>query len=396
MKINILYLSESSLPKIYTHSIVSEGEARILRDTNLFNNIFVIAIGKDFVGKVKGKTESKIIVVRSKRINPFIDFVPFVILYFLYNFLYFVPTLKLIRKYNIKIIHTTSLFYSGLVGFLLHLITKLPYVVEVRANFEYLLNIYLKFIPVFLKRAIVRSIILLHSKKSSFIIANSNIVKELLINNGAARHKVDVVYPVVFYYDEEKLLGESVRVNNKDMLVISTLSRIVKEKGLDILLDLAKEIKKHKLNVKIVIGGTGPYLNNLIKKAKEYNITDIVKFAYYVSDKISFYQRADIIINPWLYYDFGGLNTEAMLIGKPIIAFLPHEPIIHGFNGLIIERDVISLLNAIKLFFDDKLRYEYGCNGKSLYLKKYSKIKQINKMKNLYSKLIVSLGEKKE
>jgi len=117
------------------------------------------------------------------------------------------------------------------------------------------------------------------------------------------------------------------------------LNRIKKYKGVDTLLDAAKELKIKGL--KILVAGSGDYL----EKAKERVIREnvrTVKFLGRVSEnkKKKLMQEAWIFVNPSFKEGWGIVNIEANYFGTPVIGSRVTgimDSILDGKTGLLFE-----------------------------------------------------------
>ncbi len=103
--------------------------------------------------------------------------------------------------------------------------------------------------------------------------------------------------------------------------IIFFVGRLVQEKGVHVLLDAAPKILSHYNDVKFVIVGKGPLLNDLRAKAEWMGIGNRFYFTGYVSDEDlkKYYGCADIAVFPSLYEPFGIVALEAMAARIPVV-----------------------------------------------------------------------------
>ncbi len=161
--------------------------------------------------------------------------------------------------------------------------------------------------------------------ESDRIIVNSNYMwKELvtvfntdnkklrIINNGIDLGKFDnmAVDPV---FRQNYAAG-----NEK---IVFFVGRLVNEKGVHVLLNAIPEILKNYNDVKFVIAGKGPCLNNLIELSEQLNITHKVYFTGFVSEEVllKLYKCSDIAVFPSTYEPFGIVALEGMVAGIPVV-----------------------------------------------------------------------------
>ncbi|WP_051287267.1 1,4-alpha-glucan branching protein domain-containing protein [Paenibacillus taiwanensis] len=106
-----------------------------------------------------------------------------------------------------------------------------------------------------------------------------------------------------------------------DERVLFFIGRLVYEKGIQVLLQALPLVKQHVSNIKLIIAGTGPMLNELKRQVHEMNLTDSVCLAGFVQDEVreNLFQIADLCIFPSLYEPFGIVALEAMGHGIPVV-----------------------------------------------------------------------------
>ena len=103
--------------------------------------------------------------------------------------------------------------------------------------------------------------------------------------------------------------------------IIYYVGRLVREKGVHVLIDSAFKILSHEPDAKFVIAGTGPYEQYLRGKARDMGLGDKMLFTGYLSDddRDMLYLIADVAVFPSLYEPFGIVVLEAMAAGTPVV-----------------------------------------------------------------------------
>ena len=131
------------------------------------------------------------------------------------------------------------------------------------------------------------------------------------------------------------------------------ISRILKEKGIDEILEAARVMKKNNDRVSFhVVGPCEPKYDTIVKKA---HIEGLIHYYGKVEDTTSFLQDCHCFVYP-SYYAEGMANVllEAAASGRPLITTnLPGcgETVENDKTGFIVkERDSKSLISAIKRF----------------------------------------------
>ena len=144
--------------------------------------------------------------------------------------------------------------------------------------------------------------------------------------------------------------------------IVYFIGRLVREKGVHVLINAAQEVLNHNYNVKFIISGDGPAQMWLEDQARSLGIEDKVLFTGYADQNLrnNLYQIADAAVFPSLYEPFGIVALEAMITQTPVIVSDVggfSEIIQHNQNGLkIYPNDSGSLAhNLLKLLSDQQL-----------------------------------------
>ncbi|MGM0410162.1 MAG: glycosyltransferase family 4 protein [Bacillota bacterium] len=167
--------------------------------------------------------------------------------------------------------------------------------------------------------------------------------KITVINNGVKVEefeiKIEKDFKKNYVFENEKL--------------IFYVGRLVREKGIENLLEAFSIALRDDFNLKLVIAGKGPYENKLKEMAYKLNISDKVIFTGFISDEIrnKLYKIADLAVFPSTYEPFGIVALEAMAAKTPLISSNAggfNEFIKDGYNALKFEAgDSYDLAAAI-------------------------------------------------
>ncbi|MBT4251268.1 glycosyltransferase family 4 protein [bacterium] len=147
------------------------------------------------------------------------------------------------------------------------------------------------------------------------VVANSQGLKELALKT-KPNQEIEVIYNGV---DTERFFPKEKK--NDEFVVIST-SRLIKRKGIDLLLEAFISFSKEHNNVKLVIAGDGE-LNETLKGLVDKNkLTDKVSFLGAVDrEEIpGIYQKGDVFVLPSLNEGMSNSLLEAMASGLAIVA----------------------------------------------------------------------------
>ena len=221
---------------------------------------------------------------------------------------------NIIRKSDfvaINGIFTFPVTYSAL----LCIIFKVPFSVALRGGYEpWRMNqkkIKKNIFNFFVTNRILR--------ESAFI----HVISDMEADSVPVAHKSKaVVIPNGFdmsTYEKYRLLESKFTYEREKEVKFLFLSRMDKEKGLDIVFSAFKDIQSRSTNTKLTLVGpdNNGYLKNLIKTV------DNVEYEWipglYGDDKILEIIKADVFILPSYSENFGNVILESLLFGTPVI-----------------------------------------------------------------------------
>lgn len=144
--------------------------------------------------------------------------------------------------------------------------------------------------------------------------------------------------------------------------IVFYVGRIVREKGIQVLIQAIPEILKTNPKTKFVIAGKGPYLDNLRSLAEYLGVAERVYFTGFISDRErnNLYRIADVAVFPSLYEPFGIVALEAMVTRTPVIVSEVGglaEFVRDGENGLTVKpNDPQQLAEKIRFLLNNKDR----------------------------------------
>lgn len=206
-----------------------------------------------------------------------------------------------------------------------------------------------------------------------------------VIQNGVVPKKVQA----------EPMQGEGRRKYARDNeAIIFFLGRLVREKGVEVLLQALVSVLAAYPDTKTVISGKGPMLGLLKQQAEQYGIAGKVLFTGFVSDeeRNRLLASAAITVLPSLYEPFGIVALEAMTAATPLIVSDVGglgEVVLHGSDGFKVPPgNHLALATAIcTLLADPALREKLGRQGKERAVTTYSWQVLAKQTKELYSQV---------
>jgi glycosyltransferase involved in cell wall biosynthesis len=203
------------------------------------------------------------------------------------------------------------------------------------------------------------------------IIAISNALKNWLIAvERLPAWKMDVVH---YGVDTQAVVGaprESF-IASSSALVVGTVSRLIPQKGIDVLIRAFAQVVRTKPNVSLVVVGDGPERSNLQRLAVELRVSDRITFAGSIrhAEIGSWLSGFDVFALPTYGEGFGLALLEAMAFGKPVVASdVMAIPEILGDEraGVLVPPGNVSALSdaILRLANDSTLRANLGVTAK--------------------------------
>lgn len=177
--------------------------------------------------------------------------------------------------------------------------------------------------------------------------------KRELIRIGLPEEKMNIYYLWVdqaIYKPKDKKESKE-RIHLAGKFIVLFIGRLIKMKGVEILIEAARKINK-KINL-VFIGDDGPLLNVVEKAAAQSeNIISVKKI--HGNQLIPYYQAADILIVPSQYEEaFGKVIIESLSCGTPVIgANKGAIPDILDLSvGRLIEPTIENIKREIEYFY---------------------------------------------
>jgi len=121
--------------------------------------------------------------------------------------------------------------------------------------------------------------------------------------------------------------------------IVLYVGRLVREKGVQVLIDAIPHVLRYHPNSKFVIAGRGPYEKNLRNQAAAAGVANRIYFTGYINDDLrnTLYSWASVAVIPSLYEPFGIVALEAMAAQAPVVVSDTGglgEIVRHGMDGL--------------------------------------------------------------
>jgi glycosyltransferase involved in cell wall biosynthesis len=385
--INILY---------FENVFVLGGAAIVLR--NLIKEIkredeinLIVSCPEGELAKAFREDGVRVEVVNSKRIVRTLNPLK-LILYILNFFQANLKLLRLIRRYNINILHANSLgahiysFFAVKTSGILNIWHLHDILKERKSN---------RLLCIFLSKMTNQIVVVSHAVKKSLVDFGVNSNKIKIIYNG-----LDLKFWKPHVYTQNYLLREF-NVDKSDFIKIGIIGQLAKWKGQDVFLDsVTNLIRVGNANLKFFIIGDelfkeeNDYKNNLYKQVQVNHIGDYVIFTGRRNDIPNIIAFLDIVIVCSRYPDsLPTVVLEAMAMGKVVIGSniggIP-EMIVNDKTGILVPpNDPEALTKAILGLINqpDKIK-EMGIKARERIKLKFSIEKNVEMVRNLYQEIL--------
>ena len=178
-----------------------------------------------------------------------------------------------------------------------------------------------------------------------------------------------------------------------DRLVVTQVSWLIPEKGLDDLLAAARVVVNGEPLAHFVLAGEGAHRSNLEKLSRELGIDGHVTFTGVVSDPLAegLFASSDVVCQMSRWEEvFGYTNAEAMASGKPMVGTrvggIP-EIILDGVTGFVVDRRDSAAMAAriLDLLRDQDLRGRMGEAGRATVCEKFNLKHNVAQLIELYN-----------
>jgi len=277
-------------------------------------------------------------------------------------------------RYGFHIIHCGQVLSSGITGWTMKKLFKIPYIIYVYGSETYRFG----------DKPLLMKCIKAYLNNAERIIPNSRFTMKEFLALGIPEDKFDIITPGVdtdrFYpTQKDEVLVEKFKL--KDKITLLTVARLDERKGHDFTIRAIAKLKAKYPDIRYIIVGKGREEQSLRKLVGELALENQVIFAGYVSDEElpKYYNLCDIFIllnrqsvdNIRLkgdYEGFGIVFLEASACAKPVIAGNfggIYDAIEDQKSGYIIDgTDLNIILDTINALISDRIKRkkmgEYG------------------------------------
>lgn len=300
--------------------------------------------------------------------------------------IYSKKAMKIIKEWNLDVIHSQTEFGVGYFSRIVAKKLSLPIVHTYHTLYEdYVHYVTHGHFDNFAKKLAIKITKYYCEKRCDELIVPTDKIKDLFINKYNIIKQVNVI-PTGIDIDKFKItpsmkkniqtIKNKYKINDTDF-IIGSVGRIAPEKSFDKLLYNIKDMIKVNTNIKVLLVGGGPDLDNLKKLTKKLNLENYVIF----TDKID-YDLVPTYFNIFnVVVSFSKTETQGLTIIEGLAASKPtlcieddsfRAMIEPNYNGYLFKNDTEFKDYIFKLMNDQKLYKDMSTNARnSTY--KYSK-----------------------
>ncbi|HEX8333455.1 MAG TPA: glycosyltransferase family 4 protein, partial [Segetibacter sp.] len=245
------------------------------------------------------------------------------------------------------------------------------------------------------------------AKASDCYIANTEFERKKLIEYGVDAEKIVTIGTGIaiedFYVSENEIrtFKEQHSIKETDV-VIGFIGRLVKGKGVAILIDAFRELIKENKNVKLLLaGGTTDYVPEIKKITEKEGLPVILIENFPEANKNLLFNVLDVFVLASQSESFGVVFLEAWACKKPVIGSrmgATESLLSEGIDSLLFEpNDVGDLCLKVKqLISDPAKRVQFGLNGYKKVEENYTWPTIVAKYREAYQLAIRNFSNSKE
>lgn len=300
--------------------------------------------------------------------------------------IYSKKAMKIIKEWNLDVIHSQTEFGVGYFSRIVAKKLSLPIVHTYHTLYEdYVHYVTHGHFDNFAKKLAIKITKYYCEKKCDELIVPTDKIKDLFINKYNIIKQVNVI-PTGIDIDKFKItpsmkkniqtIKNKYKIKDTDF-IIGSVGRIAPEKSFDKLLYNIKDMIKVNTNIKVLLVGGGPDLDNLKELTKKLNLENYVIF----TDKVN-YDLVPTYFNIFnVVVSFSKTETQGLTIIEGLAASKPtlcieddsfRSMIEPNYNGYLFKNDTEFKDYIFKLMNDQKLYKDMSTNARnSTY--KYSK-----------------------
>lgn len=283
--------------------------------------------------------------------------------------------LQVIRQQGIDLVHTHWLVPQGFVGVFLCWINGTPHITTVHGSDVNTLKEYL----------ILHHLCRFITRHSTVITVNSSYMKRQLLSvSSECEKKIRIIPMGVDTGQYNASLFTDMKQRHSAGHIILSIGRLIDWKGTEFLIGAMPVVLEKCPDAKLLIIGSGPERDTLIRKVYDLGISDRVEFLGIIpaGDLLLYYRFANVFVLPSIVRagqteGLGIVLLEAMASGCPVIGSnvggIP-DVITDGQNGFLVPEQNSEMLaeKIVTLLSDEDLAEKFRQRGYEIVLKRFS------------------------
>jgi len=236
-----------------------------------------------------------------------------------------------VKSMNLDVIHVHTEFGVGIFGHIIGSMLKLPIVSTYHTTYEdytHYVNIFNSKTVERLAKKTVMKLSRLYGSHCMAIVSPSDKTKEML-----QRYQIETPIHVIptglnldrfkktYTKEEKEAFREKIGASSDDF-IITYVGRIAKEKSIDVVIEGMCELTKLCKNVKFLVVGSGPELEELQLQAERKHLNNYIIFYGKVPNQMvaEIYGLSDMFVSASLTETQGLTFIEALASGLPVFA----------------------------------------------------------------------------
>ena len=328
------------------------------------HEVFIITVGND---KLKYTLENDGKILRLPSVN----------IAHLYDYkvtsVYPIKAINIIKKMNLDVIHTNVEFTIGMFARVVSVQLGIPLVHTYHTMWEdytHYITKNIKVLDMVTKGAVKYLSIFFGDKTATELIVPTKKIYDLFKDKYNVSKNIHIVptgietnrfYKENFNPKEINSLKRFLGIKRKDFVLL-TVSRIAQEKSIDDLIINHRDLIKKYPNMKLLVVGDGPDLDDLKKFVKEINLENNVIFTGKVShqDVPKYYQLGDVFVTASTTETQGLTVVEAISASIPVVAVNDESfknSVIDDLDGYLYNNDK-EYIEYISRLYEDKSLYD--------------------------------------
>ncbi len=201
-----------------------------------------------------------------------------------------------------------------------------------------------------------------YSKMDKIVLVSDAILQKAKNEFPQLTHKMAVVYDMLDINEIRRLAYEpakSLRSTNDELIFVTT-GRLVTEKGHNIAIETAAELKRRGLKFRWYFIGEGPLREEIERMKIEKGVDNEIVLLGLQTNPYTFVNQADVYVQTSILEGFCLTVREAKLLSKPVVSTnFPaiYNQLNHEVNGLIAEMNYMSVAdNICRVVSDESLK----------------------------------------